>query len=117
LRVFRMYLDGWQRFWVIDRDQARVLVYARDGTLARRLESPQRPFQQVLALGWDTCGLIYVLDGKAQTVFIFTPAGQLHRTLGLQAFLPEGKPHDMWVSDDGSLYLLDRKARRVLRLT
>jgi tetratricopeptide (TPR) repeat protein len=116
LRVFRMYLDGWQRFWVIDRDQTRVLAYARDGSLIQRLENPQRPFQQVLALGWDVCGLLYVLDGKAQTVFIFTPAGQLHRTLALRAFLPEGKLQDMWVADDGSLYLLDRKARRVIRL-
>lgn len=115
LRVSRIYLDDWQRFWVIDRDQARVLVYARDGTLVRRLENPQRPFQQVVALGWDVCGLIYVLDAKAQTVFIFTPAGQLHRTLSLRAFLPEGKLQDMLVVDDGSLYLLDRKARRVLR--
>lgn len=116
LRVSRIYLDDWQRFWVIDRDQARVLVYARDGTLVRRLENPQRPFQQVVALGWDVCGLIYVLDAKAQTVFIFTPAGQLHRTLSLRAFLPEGKLQDMLVADDGSLYLLDRKARRVIRL-
>jgi len=117
LRVSRMYLDDWQRFWVIDRDQTRVLVYARDGTLLRRLENPQRPFQQVVALGWDVCGLVYVLDGKAQTVSVFTPAGQLHRTFSLRAFLPEGKPQDMLVADDGSLYLLDRKARRVLRLT
>lgn len=116
LRVSRMYLDDWQRFWVIDRDQTRVLVYARDGTLVGRLENPQRPFQRVVALGWDACGLVYVLDGKAQTVFVFTPAGRFHRAFDLRASLPEGRLQDMWVADDGSLYLLDRKARRVLRL-
>jgi len=76
-------------------------------------------FGTVAAVRTDAEGRIYLLDGQLAQVHIYSPDGEHLRTIGHEGDGPGEvrDPGDMFITDDGTIHLLQGFPGRIVKLT
>jgi hypothetical protein len=67
-------IDAIGHIYVLDRDQAAVFVFAKDGRLLAALRSPEageQSFRQPSSIALDPAGRLYIHDERQRTVVIY----------------------------------------------
>jgi TolA-binding protein len=67
-------IDGIGHIYVLDRDQAAVFVFTKDGRLLASLRSPETgesAFRQPSTIALDPAGRLYIHDERQRTVVIY----------------------------------------------
>jgi hypothetical protein len=67
-------IDAIGHIYVLDRDQATVFVFTKDGRLLATLRSPEAgesSFRQPSAIALDPAGRLHIHDERQRTVVIY----------------------------------------------
>jgi tripartite motif-containing protein 71 len=108
----RMCLDAQGRLYVVDRAEARILVYDAEGSFQFQFGAKgkgQGKFRLISGIAVDSAGRIYVADSKQQPVQVFDRDGNFLRAFGrrgsrLEEFSFPGGIHidqndRIWIAD------------------
>ncbi len=116
-------VDSRDRLFLLGREQARVLIYERDGTFVGSWgEDVFTPRTHGLTIGPDDA--VYIVDEGSEVVYKFTPDGELLLTLGTKGVAsdtgytgslesiarggpPFNRPTNVAVAPSGELYVSD----------
>jgi DNA-binding beta-propeller fold protein YncE len=115
-------VDAAENVYLLTRDQARLIVYARDGTYLRSWgEGLFTERTHGLTVGPD--GRVYCVDDGAHCVYVFSPTGELLQTIGdkgqpsatgydgtlesIKGGPPFNRPTNLAVAPSGDLYVSD----------
>jgi DNA-binding beta-propeller fold protein YncE len=115
-------VDAQDNVYLLTREKARLIVYSRDGAYLRSWgEELFTERTHGLTVGPD--GRVYVVDDGAHCVYVFSPTGELLRTIGnrgvpsdtgydgsLQSIKggpPFNRPTNLAVAPSGELYVSD----------
>ena len=116
-------VDARDRVYLVNRSAVPVQLYATSGEFIAAW--PEADFSRVHGITIAPDGLIYIADDRRHVIRVFTPSGQLLRTLGTpdspsdtgvvgtdprtikQAGPPFNQPTNTAIGQDGSLFVSD----------
>lgn len=100
--------------YVADTGNKRVQTFGRDGIFLSSIGEGKELLEEPVALALDLLSNIYVVDRKAQKMFIFTPAGNLIKSIGSEGELAGQfkEPADIFVTKT-EVFVLDSGNQRV----
>ena len=113
-------VDGGGAIYVTELKSKSAFVYFPNGDRYRQLRlRTHANSEDMLSVGVDDGGLIQILDAEANRVFTFSPRMRLERSWTPVAGDPNAQVHPRMVAavPDGSVYLLDADADRILKFT
>ncbi|QCK87352.1 peptidase [Phreatobacter aquaticus] len=119
LDAHMLAVDPEDHIVVVDRDAHRLVTFTRDGTVIRRIGSPEtpgEPFSHPSSVAFAADGSFYVADGYgASRVQHFSAAGDRIRSFGRRGKAPGefSTPHGVWVDADGRVLVTDRENDRL----
>jgi hypothetical protein len=113
-------VDSGGAIYVTELKSKSAFVYFPNGDRYRQLRlRTHANSEDMLSVGVDDGGLIQILDAEANRVFTFSPRMRLERSWTPAAGEVGGQVHPRVVATvpDGSVYLLDADADRILKFT
>jgi hypothetical protein len=113
-------VDSGGAIYVTELTSKSIFVYFPNGDRYRRLRLRTHANREdMLSVGVDDGGVIQILDAEANRVFTYTPRMRLERSWTPVAGEPDTRVHPRVVATapDGSVYLLDADADRILKFT
>lgn len=114
-------VDSAGNLYVLDRDNARVQVFDRDGNVLNRwgvLGGQPGQFATPAAIALDPQDYVYVADTANNRVQKFTSTGTLNAVWGDSGdSVSFNQPKGVAISADGDVYVLDSLNQRVVKLT
>jgi len=103
-----------KRLYVSDTTLAKVFLFDLDGRFNKEWDAPDN-FGRPAGLTVDKSGRLYVVDAKKNRLSIFSPEGELLRTI-TSAALPEltfNTPSNVAVNDQGQIFVVDSMNFRI----
>jgi hypothetical protein len=113
-------VDSGGAIYVTELTSASVFVYFPNGDRYRRLGLRTRANgEDMLSVGVDDGGLVQILDAEADRIFTYTPRLRLEKSWTPTAGEPDARvrPRAVATAPDGSVYVLDADAGRILKFT
>jgi sugar lactone lactonase YvrE len=103
-----------QRLYVSDTTLAKVFLFDLEGRFIKEWDAPDN-FGRPAGLTVDKSGRLYVVDAKKNRLSIFSPEGELLRTI-TSAALPEltfNTPSNVAVNAQGQIFVVDSMNFRI----
>ena len=103
-----------QRLYLSDTTLAKVFLFDLEGRFLKELDAPDN-FGRPAGLAVDKSGQLYVVDAKKNRLSIFSPEGELLRTI-TSSTLPEltfNTPSNVAVNTQGQIFVVDSMNFRV----
>jgi len=113
-------VDSGGAIYVTELSSKSTFVYFPNGDRYRQLRMKTRANDEdMLSVAVDDGGLIQILDAEAGRIFTYTPRLRLVKSWTPAASDPDAQVHARAVASepDGSVYLLDADADRILKFT
>jgi hypothetical protein len=113
-------VDRGGAIYVTELRSKSTFVYFPNGDRYRQLRlRTHANSEDMMSVGVDDGGLVQILDAEANRVFTFSPRMRLERSWTPVASEPDAPVHPRVVATvpDGSVYLLDADADRILKFT
>ncbi|HUA01050.1 MAG TPA: hypothetical protein VMB02_12020 [Candidatus Aquilonibacter sp.] len=113
-------VDSGGAIYVTELKSASTFVYFPNGDRFRQLRLRTRPNDEdMLSVAVDDGGLIQVLDAESARIFTYTPRFRLTKWWTPEANEPNThvRPRAVATAPDGSVYVLDADANRILKFT
>jgi len=113
-------VDSGGAIYITELTSKSAFVYFPNGDRYRQVRLKTRAnSEDMLSVGVDDGGLIQILDAEADKVFTYTPRMRLKKFWTPVASDPDAQVHPRVVAAaaDGSVYLLDADADRILKFT
>jgi hypothetical protein len=113
-------VDSGGAIYVTELTSKSAFVFFPNGDRYRQLKwKTHANSEDMLSVGVDDGGLVQILDAEANRVFTYTPQMRLKRSWTPAAGEADGQLHPRMVATvpDGSVYLLDADADRILKFT
>ncbi|MDH4227931.1 MAG: NHL repeat-containing protein [Deltaproteobacteria bacterium] len=114
---WRFALDKADNLYVVDRMNARVLMFTSSGKFTREFVLPRdRGSKGINHVNVGSDGSVYAVDSAGQKVYVFDANGKVRAVLGQGALAGEALlfPSAVASDSDGLIYVADKHAGKIL---